>query len=123
MQPDGIGLFKVYCAIMTAMYGFFCLVAVALPFVGEGALTGEDMITFGIVGMFCFPLMLMFAYAFFLPRAKWAWVFGICLIALGMTSCCFWPICIPLLIKWIDPATKAWFENSAPTTGHGHDGW
>ena len=89
--------------------------AVALPLLDLG-LRLDELLTFGIMGVVSFPLMLGFGYGLFLPRAKWAWVYGIILIAIGMGSCCFWPICIPLLIKWIDPNFKAWFERTDVAT-------
>ncbi len=123
MEPAGLGLFKVYAAIMTALYAFLVLISLAVPFMGL-ELAAEDTFTCLVMGLFSFPFMLVFAYAFFLPRAKWAWVFGTVLIALGLGSCCFWPICIPLLIKWIDPACRSWFE-TGPDDGPslGTDGW
>jgi MFS family permease len=61
----------------------------------------------------CIVLGLPFAVAsvlpfFFAPR-PWLWVYGIVLIAIGFTSCCFWPICIPLLISWIKPDVQRFF--------------
>lgn len=53
-----------------------------------------------------------FVATFFLPRAHWAWIYHLILIALGMTSCCCLPVCIPLLIFWIRPETRAWFQDS-----------
>ena len=41
--------------------------------------------------------------------ARWHWVYGIVLIALGMTSICCLPVTIPLLIGWLKPEAKAWF--------------
>jgi hypothetical protein len=31
------------------------------------------------------------------------------MMAIGMTSCCFLPFLIPLLIYWLKPETKAYF--------------
>ena len=31
------------------------------------------------------------------------------LICVGMTSCCCIPACLPILLQWIKPDTKAWF--------------
>jgi hypothetical protein len=38
------------------------------------------------------------------------WIYGIVLIALGMTSACFVPACIPLLIYWLKPDAKSYFQ-------------
>jgi MFS family permease len=42
------------------------------------------------------------------PR-PWLWTYGLVLICLGMTSACFLPICIPLLLRWIKPEVKRYF--------------
>ena len=55
------------------------------------------------------PFAIIFAVGLFLPRKSWNWIVGIVYIAFGMTSCCFLPITIPLLIYWIKPETKAYF--------------
>lgn len=46
---------------------------------------------------------------FFLIPRPWVWIFDLVLICMGMTSVCFLPMCIPLLIHWLKPETKAWF--------------
>lgn len=120
MEPDGLGLFKVYCIIMSLIYGALMLLAVAMPLLDIG-LNAEDMFAFLAIGIVSLPLLMVFAYGLFLPQAKWAWIYGLILIAIGMGSCCFWPICIPLLIKWIDPEFKAWFDGTPQVQGA--DGW
>jgi hypothetical protein len=55
------------------------------------------------------PLMILFAAAPFLPKKPWVWIYGIVLIALGMTSPCCLPATIPLLIFWIRPETQQFF--------------
>ncbi len=45
----------------------------------------------------------------FVKGKPWGWVYGIVLIALGMTSCCLWPITIPLIIQWVKPEMKRFF--------------
>jgi hypothetical protein len=58
------------------------------------------------------PFSLLFAAAPFLPRRPWAWIVHLALIALGMTSACCIPACLPLLLFWIKPETKAMFERA-----------
>lgn len=55
-------------------------------------------------------LFLPYAVAPFLPCRPWHWVYGLVLICLSMTSCCCLPAAIPLLVFWIKPETKAWFQ-------------
>jgi uncharacterized membrane protein HdeD (DUF308 family) len=70
----------------------------------EVRVQGIIMLALGIV------LFFLFAAALFFPRKPWNWTFGIVLICLGMTSCCCLPACIPLLIYWIKPETKAYYQ-------------
>ena len=56
-------------------------------------------------------LALAFIVALLTPRRFWAWIYNLVLICLGLTSCCFWPITIPLLIFWIKPEVRAWYRN------------
>jgi len=42
------------------------------------------------------------------PR-PWLWTYDLVIICLGMTSACFLPACIPLLIFWLKPETKSYF--------------
>jgi len=64
-----------------------------------------------IVGV---PFAIFFGAAPFLPKRPWAWIYGIVAIAFGMTSPCCLPASIPLLIFWIKPETKAFFEQATP---------
>lgn len=94
----------VLCIVM----GIFMLV-----FRNEGAdernsatellITGVILIAVGL------GLSIVFGLAPFLRPAPWLWVYHIVLIAIGLTSVCCFPICIPLLIAWIKPETKAYF--------------
>ena len=101
-----------YCAFMALLYlacvgmgAVFLLVDPEAmgsePF--EAILTGVVLIAISL------PLMLAFAAGPFLPRRSWAWIAGMLLICVGMTSCCCIPACLPMLLQWIKPDTKAWF--------------
>ena len=50
-----------------------------------------------------------YAFAPFLPRKSWAWLFGLVLICIGLTSLCCLPVCIPLLLHWLKPEMKAFY--------------
>ena len=63
-------------------------------------------VAYGGVGLLTF---LVFAVAALLPAKPYNWFVGIVMIALGFSSCCLWPACIPLLIYWVKPETKALF--------------
>ena len=104
--------YRVYCGVMVALYlltialGVF--LAVAQPDTRE--YNSEETLVMGIiyavVGAIFF---LVFAVALFLPRKSYNWIVGIVMMALGLTSCCFVPFLVPLLIYWLKPETKAYF--------------
>jgi hypothetical protein len=55
-------------------------------------------------------LFLLYAIAPFLPRSKFAWIYGFVTIGIGLTSCCTLPFCIPLLIQWLKPEVKSYLN-------------
>lgn len=69
----------------------------------------ETMIVGIIYAILGAVLFMAFAVALFLPPKPYNWVVGIVMMAIGMTSCCFIPFLIPLLIYWVKPETKAFF--------------
>src|SRR5262245_61459184 len=102
--------YVVYCVAMVCMYAGVALLGVVFlasdpkdldMAAAEAEMLGAIFIAAG--GVLAVP----FAVAPFLPRAGWAWVYGIVMISIGMTSACCWPATIPLLIFWIKPETKA----------------
>ena len=50
-----------------------------------------------------------FGFGLALPKRPWGWIYGLVLIAIGMTSMCTLPATIPLLIYWLKPETKLFF--------------
>ena len=111
-RPAVWSWFVAYCVVMAVIYllvcaaGVFFLAADPAALATEPAeakLMGVVMLALGLV------LAVPFAAAPFLPRRPWVWVYGIVLIALGMTSVCTLPAAIPLLVYWINDETKAYF--------------
>jgi cell division protein FtsW (lipid II flippase) len=106
-----------YCALMAVMY-LVCigLGVLMIVFRNEAAdadqpavellVSGIVLIAVGVV------LSLVYGVAPFLRTAPWLWTFHLVLIALGLTSLCCLPICIPLLIGWIKPETRQYFGKS-----------
>ncbi len=101
-----------YCVFMALLYLGCIGLGVLLLLVDPSDIDSDRVealiygVTFIVVS---FPLMVAFAAAPFLPRRGWAWIVGLLLIGLGMTSCCCVPACLPLLLQWIKPETKDWF--------------
>ncbi len=104
--------YRVYCAVLVAIYLLVTVAGIALaimkPATGEYSVEQTTMmgVIYAVLGAIFF---IIFAVALFLPPKPYNWIIGIVMIALGMTSCCFLPFCIPLLIFWLKPETKAFF--------------
>ena len=104
--------YRVYCGVMVAIYLLVAGMGIALTVIQpqSSSQSAEEMMITGIVyAIFGVILFLVFAVALFLPRKSWNWIVGIVMMALGMTSCCFLPFLVPLLIYWLKPETKAYF--------------
>lgn len=111
-QPPVLTWYRVYCVLMALLYlvfvaaGIFFIIAAPADrdmSAEEARLLGGIMLFMGIA------LTVPFLIGAFLPRKSWAWVFGLVLICIGLTSVCCLPITVPLLIHWIKPETKFYF--------------
>lgn len=122
-QPPAVWRwYVIYCIAMAILYVLVALVGAGLAMVGWGvvnldieAKTATDLKIQGVVMACCLPLCLPFAIAPFLQSRPWHWVYGIVMIAAGLTSCCCWPASIPLLIYWLKPETQLFFGRSPQT--------
>lgn len=106
--------YRVYCAVMVLLYllviGLGLFLLLAPPTAGTREYSPQELTIMGGVYIAVGAvLFLIFAVALFLPPKPYNWIVGIVLMALGMTSCCFLPFLIPLLIYWLKPETKAYF--------------
>lgn len=111
-MPKTITWFRVYAALLALAYlGFAAVGVIFLTF--EPADLEMSPTEAGFLGIMFVVIGLMFFAAvlpaFFLPRRGWAWIYGLVLIILGLTSALFIPICIPLLIFWLKDPVKDWF--------------
>ena len=114
-RPGVVAWFTVYCVILAVIYlllaGFGITVMIVGPEQFADAQTPAEewsiiAVVFTIIGLL---LAVPFAIAPFLPRKPGVWIYDLVLICLGLTSACFWPLTIPLLIFWIKPENKLWF--------------
>jgi drug/metabolite transporter (DMT)-like permease len=104
--------YRVYCAAMAALYFGLTIMGLVLAVMQPDTREYEREevlimgIIYAIVGMVFF---VVYAVALFLPPRPYNWVVGFVMMAIGMTSCCFIPAVIPLLIFWIKPETQQFF--------------
>ena len=105
--------YAAYCFALAFMY----LVCVVMGFVfllGDPADLEMDPGGAKVMGALFIVLGLVFGAVYgaapLMPQKKWAWVVGIVLICFGLTSACCLPAAIPLLIWWLKPETKAYYN-------------
>lgn len=104
--------FKMYAGLLSLIY--LVMVAFSLVFFLADPQDLDMPKTFALlIGMLFLGLGLVLFIAcllpFFLPPKPWVWIYNLVIICVGMTSACFLPICVPLLIYWLKPEAKAYF--------------
>lgn len=110
--PKVILCFKIYCVVLCLIY--LATAAASLFFFladprdiemsrTAARVVGSCFLAMGLVlfGVCLLPLILA-------PR-PWLWTFDFVVICLGMTSACFLPVCVPLLLFWLKPDAKRYF--------------
>jgi hypothetical protein len=105
-RPGVVTWYKVYCIGMAVMYAVLAVVGAWMlatdPFEGDDDGLGV------VLTVVSLPLAIVYAAGLAAPRSKGGWIFGIVLIAIGLSGCTM-VASIPLLIFWINDRTKAWF--------------
>lgn len=111
-MPSPVMWFKVYAGAMALLY-LFVIAAGGLFLINPEWLETETfearMMAFVFIGL-GIPLTGIFAAAIFLPPRPWVWIYDLVLIAIGFMSCCILPFSIALLIFWLKPEVKAYFN-------------
>ena len=108
VKPQVVVWYKVFCGAMAAVY--LLLVFFGIFLVSEVAHDEEAFIN-GIVCMLMGPpLAIAFGLGIFWDEKPWHWIYGLVLICLTLTSCCCFPVSIPLLIYWLKPENKSYFN-------------
>jgi len=110
--PGVILWYRIYNGLMALMYigltGFLWLVKL-MDVQFESPQEETDLAimawVFLVVGL---PMAIFHLVCCFMTHRRWHWILGFFSIGIGMTGCCL-PVCIPILIFWINPETKAWF--------------
>ena len=98
-----VGWFKVYAAVL-------CLCYVGTSVMGFFFMNDPEERTTGIVLIvISIPLLAACALPLLLSPRPWLWTYDLVIICIGMTSACFLPACIPLLIAWMKPDLKSYF--------------
>jgi hypothetical protein len=113
-MPAAVVWFKIYAACMALLY-VLVIVLGALFLINpawletenvEARIMGVVFVGLGIV------LAAVYGAAIVLPRRSWVWVYDLVLIAIGFMSCCILPFSVVLLIFWLKPEVKTFFNRA-----------
>lgn len=119
-KPQVVVWYKIFCGAMAVLYGLLLFLGV---FVVNSFPPDDEAFIDGILLVILGPsFAIAYGLGFFWDEKPWHWVYGIVLICISLTSCCCFPVSIPLLIYWLKPETKSYFnphQNSGPT-GYRH---
>ena len=110
-RPPVIRWFQAYCAVLCAA----CVAVVAFVVKhtpDRPALPGDWMWTVWTHLLQFLPASLAVASLapFVLPRRPWVWVYDMVIICVGMPTGWLLPFSVPLLVFWLKPEVKAWFD-------------
>lgn len=122
VRPGVVTWFKVYATALGVLY---LPVALFLGLAALGALVDESgqfnrqervfyCVLFSVFSIILVVLAAVFLAPLVLPRKPWVWIYDIVLIALGLTSCALWPVCIPLMIFWLKPDCQRYYGRTTP---------
>ena len=107
-KPQVILWQRIYLGLMVAIYALVVVAGVAMTMFADQIAADDPEVSAGeitFMGGLYAVIGLIFgivtAIGFVFKRGTGGWVYNLVMICLGLTSCCFWPICIPLLVFWI----------------------
>jgi len=109
-RPKVVVWFKVYCWVLAALYFLVMLFSMMFFMVSPESLEMDAvaaMIIGGLLLAMGAGLLVVSLLGVFLTPRPWVWVYSLVLICLGMTSACFIPFCVVLLLYWLKEETKA----------------
>ncbi len=111
-RPGVIIWYRIYASVVAVLMlaafrlsAFIAWSRAQTPVYGAGA---EADLVVMLLLFGTFSMLVFYGVAVFVPMRPWGWTIGLVAIALGLTS--IWiVVCIPLLLKWMDPKVKAAF--------------
>ena len=116
-RPATVVALSVYAVLLALMYAAVGIIFLSLAM--EEAPPGKELARALTVGRYLMVflaavLSLAFVAVPFLPRRPWVWVYGLATIALGFTSVVTIPFSIGLLIFWIRPEVRGYYQPEQP---------
>ena len=107
-RPQVLVWFWLYC-VAGVLFDLACFV-IGILWALEEHVRDEEWLMVGLPICFTLPFTVLFLIAPFLPRRPWVWIFDLVVLSIGILSCVCAPPAVLLLIFWLQPATKAWFD-------------
>jgi hypothetical protein len=118
--PDALAYFRAYCVVSALICGAGVALCAVTAFTGfRSSPRGPDdwiALSFCVFGaLVCAAIGSAYVFGATAPRRPWMHTFGLVLLVVSLLgqSCCF-PIGVILLLQWIKPEVKAWFQGPAP---------
>ena len=104
--------YRVYVAFLALLYlavtVFGAMLTIMRPATRE--YSEQEIVLMGVIyAAIGVVFFLAYTIAIFLPPKPYNWIVGIVMMAISMTSCCFVPFALPLIIFWVKPETRAYF--------------
>ena len=113
--PPVIFWFKIYCGALCVLYLAVMAAAVIFFVVGPEQFEMSGLFA-NLMGVLYLVLGLVLFAVCFLPLVlrprPWVWTYDLIIIALGLSSPCLLPACIPLILFWVKPETRIYFGKS-----------
>ncbi|OLP16576.1 hypothetical protein BST81_20480 [Leptolyngbya sp. 'hensonii'] len=111
--PQVVIWMKVYAGVMCVVYLLLAAVSIIFFAIDPSGMPDTSLGELRFLGALFLVMGLFFFVVFLLPilfpPRPWVWVYDLVIICLGLTSPCLLPFCVPLLIFWFKPETKAYF--------------
>ena len=110
--PPVIFWFKIYCGVLCVLYLLVAAAGGVFFFIRPEDVDMPQLfskvmsVVYLLLGLALFAVCLLPLVV--RPR-PWVWIYDLIIIALGVSSPCFLPACIPLIIFWVKPETKSYF--------------
>jgi len=120
-MPSAVMWYTVYCVLMALMYLLTMAMGALILFgpddLRQSMAQSRSSVDPRILGTIYIVMGMVFVCPYVVgalaPKRPWAWIYGIVLIAFGMTTICCLPLTIPLMIFWIKPEVQRYYGRSA----------
>ena len=112
-EPQVILYFRIYSGLVSfssLCVALFCVYQMVLKRAQE-----EDVVMLLVLSGMSTLGLFSHLLGVLAPRRPWMHVVGVLILGLGLLSSCLsWVVNLPLLIYWLKPEVKRWFDTAPP---------